>query len=91
MIEVELTDKSFLTINPMLIVSIKSNKTREVTNARTGVKYNVNDYLSGTEFTLTMVGGSTITITKLGLDILRKQQTRGDFDPNMLHSVMRGL
>lgn len=91
MIEVELTDKSFLTINPMLIVSIKSNKTREVTNSRTGVKYNVNDYLTGTEFTLTMVGGSTITISKLGLDILRKQQTRGDFDPNMLRSVMRGL
>lgn len=88
MIEVQLTDGSFKTINPMLILEIKSNKTKEVIHSRTGRTYQVNDYIKGTEFTITMVGGTSYTLTKLGLDLLRKQQPRGDFDPNMLNSFI---
>lgn len=89
MIEVQLVDGSFKTVNPTLILEIESNLKRKVIDSYTGKEYEVNDYLTGTEFTITMIGGTTYKLSKLGLDLLRKQQQRGDFDPNMLRSTVR--
>lgn len=79
MIEVQLKDGSFLTINPNLIKTIKSNKTTK--KYSNGVEYTVNDYITGDEFTVTFTDGETIALSKLGLDILRQKQPRADFDP----------
>lgn len=89
MIEVQLKDKSFKTINPDMIVEMESNKKKKIIDSRTGVEYEVNDYQTGDEFTIIMLNNKTYTLSKLGLDILRKAQARGDFDPNMFHSMVR--
>ena len=80
MIEVQLFDKSFETINPNLILSMKSDVTKEVEDSN-GNKYTVNDYIKGTKFTITFINGDTRELSKLGLDILRQKQPRADFDP----------
>lgn len=80
MIEIQLKDKSFIVINPQFIMSMKSNKTKEVQDAK-GNTYNVNDWLKGDTFTITMIDGTTHELSKLGINILRKRIQRADFDP----------
>lgn len=88
MVEVQLKDGTFVSINQSMIKELKSNKTKEIIDKKTGRVYNVNDYQTGEEFTVTMIDGSTYTLTKLGLDILRKGDPRIDFNPNTLRSVL---
>lgn len=90
MIEVQLYDGSFETINPNLILSMKSDVTKTVTDSK-GNNYVVNDYIKGKKFTVTFVNGSTKELSKLGLDILRQQLHRADFDPKMYRSSIYGL
>lgn len=87
MIEVQQTSGEWITINPALIISMVSNKKRTV-ELDNGKSFEVNDYFKGTEFTLNMVGGTQIKLTKLGIDILRKQQTRGDFSSSWLSTLL---
>lgn len=88
MVEVQLKDGSFVSINQSMIIELKADKTREVIDKKTGKVYNVNDYLNGTEFTIKMIDGTTYVLTKLGLDVLRKGDPRIDFNPNTLRSVL---
>lgn len=88
MVEVQLKDGTFVSINQSMIKELKSNKTKEIIDKKTGRVYNVNDYQTGEEFTVTMIDGSTYILTKLGLDILRKGDPRIDFNPNTLRSVL---
>lgn len=90
MIEVQLFDGSFETINPNLILSMKSDTTKTVTDSK-GIEYTVNDYIKGKKFTITFINGSTKELSKLGLDILRQQLHRADFDPKMYKSAIYGL
>lgn len=90
MIEVQLFDKSFETINPNLILSMKSDVTKEVEDS-SGNKYTVNDYIKGTKFTITFINGDTRELSKLGLDILRQQLHRADFVPSMYKNAIYGL
>lgn len=90
MIEVQLHDGTFETINPNLILTMKSDTTKTVTDSK-GNEYTVNDYIKGKKFTITFVDGTTKDLSKLGLDILRQQLHRADFDPRMYKNSIYGL
>lgn len=90
MIEVQLHDGTFETINPNLILTMKSDTTKTVTDSK-GNEYKVNDYIKGKKFTITFVDGTTKDLSKLGLDILRQQLHRADFDPRMYKNSIYGL